>query len=135
MNLDNSRKVPKVAEVTINKADLVTAVAAKIFNMPAGTVLDSAYLAVDTLFDPTTSAVIEVGSAAGTTNDIIASQNIFTGQALGGRAGLDTARGKQFTARGGIYAKYTSGGGLATAGKLRVVIFYHYANEAEFVQN
>ena len=131
---DTARKFGLVAEITLLKASLVTVVQEAIIDMPAGSVIDDCYLAVDALFDPTTSAVIEVGTATGTTNDLIASQNIFTGQALGGRAGAATGKGFKFTTGGSIWAKYTSGGGLATVGQLRLIVRYHNEAQADFVQ-
>lgn len=130
-----ARKGQIIAEVTINKADLVTAVAAEVFDMPSGSVLDEIVPIVDETFDPTTSAVIEFGTSATTTNDLVASQNIFTGQATGARSMVATAKGTRFTAAGAIWAKYTSGGGLATQGKVRAIIYYHYENDCDFVQN
>jgi hypothetical protein len=130
---NTARKFGLVAEILINKADLVTAVEAPIIDMPAGAVIDDCYLAVDELFDPTTSAVIEVGTSDDT-DKFVASQNIFTGQALGGRAGAATGKGYKFAAGGSIYAKYTTGGGLATVGKVRVVVLYHNEHQADFRQ-
>jgi hypothetical protein len=44
-----------------------------------------------------------------------------------------TGKGYRFTAPGSIAVKYTSGGGTATTGKLRLIVAFHYENEAEFV--
>ena len=131
---DTARKFGLVAEITLAKDSLVTAVAAAVIDMPAGSVIDDIYPVVDALFDPTTSAVVEFGSAEATTNDLVASQNIFTGQALGARTGVATAKGFKFTTGGSIWAKYTSGGGLATVGQLRLIVRYHNEAQADFVQ-
>ena len=132
---NSARKYGLIAEILLSKADLVTAVAEAIIDMPSGSIVDEIIPVVDETYDPTASAVIEFGTAEGTTNDLVASQNIFTGQAVGARAMITTAKGYKFTARGAIWAKYTSGGGLATQGKMRVIVHYHYENEADFVQN
>ena len=130
---DITRRQKFVAEVTLNHADLTSAAELKIIDMPAGAVIDDAYLVLDSTFDPTTSAVIEVG-ISGATAKFIASQNVFTGQTTGGRAGAATGKGYKFTATGAIVAKYTSGGGTATQGSARVIVAYHLANEADFWQ-
>lgn len=131
-----SRKNSYVAEVTIKHGDVGAGITSAsefaAIDVLAGTVIDDCYIAVDELFDPTTSAVIEVG-ISGTTNKLVASQNIFTGQALGGRAGAATGKGYKFSAPGSIYAKYTDGGGTATAGELRIIVVFHYENESGFV--
>ena len=130
---DISRRAQFIAEVTLKYSDLTSAAELKIIDMPAGAVIDEAYLVLDTTFDPTTSAVIEVG-ISGATATFIASQNVFTGQTTGGRAGAATGKGYKFTAASQIVAKYTSGGGTATQGSARVVVAYHQATEADFWQ-
>lgn len=132
-----SRKSGYIAELVINYTDvtsgkIASASAFEAIDMPAGSIVDDVYICVDTLFNPTTSAVIEVGTS-GTTNAFVASQNIFTGQATGGRAGAVTGKGYKFTTPGAIYAKYTDGGGTPTAGSLRIVVSFHYENSSEFV--
>lgn len=129
--LNPSRKVQYVAEVTIDHADLTSAAEFNAIDMPAGTVLDDLYVAFDTDFDPTTSAVIEFGTA-GATNTLVASQNIFTGQTNGTRACISTVRGTRFTTPTAIVGKYTSGGGTATQGSLRLIALFHYENESDF---
>jgi len=126
-----ARKGQFVAEVLILIADLVSAAEKAVIDMPAGTVIDDVYVAVDEVANPTTSAVIEFG-LTGATATFVASQNIFTGQTLGGRAGAVTGRGYRFTAPASIVAKYTSGGGQATTGKVRLIVEHHYENEADF---
>lgn len=133
---NTSRKSGYIAEVTIDHSmvsatGIVSATEFAAIDMPAGAIVDDSYLVVEELFNPTTSAVIEVG-ISGTTTKFIASQNIFTGQALGGRAGAATGKGYRFTAPGAVYVKYTDGGGTATAGKCRIVMLWHYENESEF---
>lgn len=129
-----ARKFGLIAELLILKASLVTGVAEAAIDMPSGAVIDDLYLALDETFDPTGSAVIEAG-IEGDTAIALASQNVFTGQALGGRAGLATFKGHKFTQPGAIWVKYTSGGGLATQGKARLIVAYHHENQADFVQN
>lgn len=130
---DIGRKPALIAEIILTAAVLVSAQELEIIDMPAGAVIDDAYLAVDETFDPTTSAVIEVG-VDGNTDQLITSQNIFTGQATGGRTGAATGKGTRFTSPGAIIAKYTSGGGQATQGQLRVIVSYHLENQADFWQ-
>lgn len=127
-----ARKGQFIAEIILLAAHLVSAAVKGVIDMPGGTVVDDAYLVVDETFDPTTSAVIEIGTGDDT-NKFVASQNIFTGQALGGRAGDAAGKGYRFAAPGEIVAKYTSGGGEATQGKVRVIVAFHYENESEFV--
>lgn len=126
------RKQQYVAEVAVSHADLVSAVALPVIDMPSGTVIDDVVLVVDELFDPTDSAVVEAG-IGGDTNKFVASQNVFTGQALGGRTGDTVAKGYRFTAPDTIDLLYTSGGGTATAGKLRLIVTFHFENESDFV--
>lgn len=127
-----ARKEQSVAEISIVAADLTSGATLPVIDMPSGTVVDEVYVVVDELFNPTTSAVIEVG-ITGTTAKFLASQNIFTGQALGGRAGDVTGKGYRFAAPASIVVKYTSGGGTATTGKLRLVVAFHYENDSSFV--
>lgn len=127
-----ARKEQYIAEVTIDhSAGLVSAAEFEAIDMPAGAILDDIYVALDEVFNPTTSAVIEFG-ITGTTNKFVASQNIFTGQTLGGRAGAETGKGYRFSAPAAIVGKYTSGGGEATTGKIRLIVLFHYENESEF---
>lgn len=126
-----ARKQPIIAEITIVAADLTSGAELVVIDMPSGTVVDEVYPVLDEVFNPTTSAVIEFG-VAGSTAKFVASQNIFTGQTLGGRAGAVTGKGHRFTAPGAIVAKYTSGGGTATTGKIRAIVSFHYENEADF---
>jgi hypothetical protein len=128
---NTSRKTQFIAEVTVSHADLTSAVALPAIDMPSGTVVDDVKLIVDELFDPTTSAVIEVG-IGGDTNKFVASQNVFTGQALGGRAGDVVGAGYKFTAPDTIDVLYTSGGGTATEGIVRLIVSFHYENESDF---
>lgn len=125
------RKAVFIAENTVTFADIVSATALPLIDMPAGTVIDDVFLALDTTFNPTTSAVVEIG-ITGTTAKFVASQNLFTGQTVGGRAGAVTGKGTRITAPTTINALYTSGGGAATQGQFRVVVVFHYENEADF---
>lgn len=132
MNKNIGRKPLYVAEQLITHSDLVSGVNLDAIDMPGNTVVDEVIPVLDETFDPTTSAVIEFGTSDDT-DRFVASQNIFTGQATGGRAGATTGRGFRFTAPGSIVAKYTSGGGAATQGKIRLIVLFHYENESEFV--
>ncbi len=129
--INTARKDQYIAEVAITPTGLTSAAEFDAIKMPAGTVLDEAYVSVDALFNPTTSAVFEFGTT-GATATIVASQNVFTGQALGGRAGAVTAYGRKFDAPTTIVGKYTTGGGTATTGSLRLVVKFHYVNESDF---
>lgn len=128
---NSGRGSVQIASIQLGFADLTSGSVMEVIDMPSGTVIDDIYLSLDETFNPTTSAVIEVGTSDSTAQ-FIASQNIFTGQTLGGRAGLSTAKGCKFSAPGAITAKYTSGGGTATQGKLRVKVLYHYANQSDY---
>ena len=129
-----ARKGQQIAEILLLAAHLTSAEVKDIIDMPSGAVIDDIYPVLDETFDPTASAVIEFGTADDT-NKFVASQNIFTGQALGGRAGDVTGRGYRFAAAGAITAKYTSGGGVATQGKIRCIVEYHMENHADFIQH
>lgn len=129
---NKDRKAPFVAEVMVSHADLTSAVALPVIDVPGNVVIDDVYLCLDTTFNPTTSAVVEVG-IGGATAKFVASQNVFTGQALGGRAGAATGKGYRFTAPDTIDVLYTSGGGTATQGSFRLVVTGHYERQADFV--
>ncbi len=127
-----SRKIGFIAEILLTFADLTSGSVLEVIDCQSGTVVDEVIPVLDKTFDPTNTAVIEFG-ISDDTNKFVASQNIFTGQTLGGRAGDVTGRGYRFSEPGAIVAKYTSGGGTATQGQIRLIAHLHYENESEFV--
>lgn len=129
---NSSRKTLFIAEVTIDHADLTSAEAFEAIDMPAGAIVDDAYIVLDETFDPTTSAVIEFGITGVDTDMFVASTNLFTGQSTVGKTGNVIGKGYRFTSPGAISGVYTSGGGTATQGSLRLVVLFHYENQSDF---
>ncbi len=97
------------------------------FVLPKGAVVSGAYVIGVTNSDAVTSAVLDIGTNPGTSDEVVDSYNLKTGgdgyYAVGAAGG--TAMGTQLTADTLYKAKFTQVGGDTTGGPWLVKVEYY----------
>jgi hypothetical protein len=104
------------------------------FYIPKGAVLAGVYVLGTANSNAGTTAVINVGSNPGTTNEVLANYNVLTG-GVGynpAAAAAGTSIGTQFTVDTKIQAKYAETGGASSAGGPWLVKIEYYMTSAGF---
>jgi len=103
------------------------------FVLPKGSVIAGVYVMGNTASDAATSAVIDVGSNPGTTNELLALFDVKGATGVGynpGGATSGTSMGSQLTADTLIKAKYTEAGtASATGGPWLVKCEYYFPQQ------
>lgn len=128
IQLNDGRQEPLVAEAAFGFADLVSGVASTICEIPAGAIVQSILLVVDTAWNSGTSDSLVVGDA-GSANRYMGATSIA---ATGVKACTPT--GYQHTnATNAIKATWTGVGAAPTTGAARAFIQYIVPGKAEEV--
>ncbi len=125
-----SRQQPITAFVDIALADLVTATALNVMELPPNAVVIMGALVTTEAWNSTTSDVAVVGDVT-TANRYMASTSIVTN---GTRTVLVPTGFITTTTQPFIQFKWTSGGGTPTTGKVRLEVTYYIKGRSEFTQ-
>lgn len=113
-------------EVAYNTADITTGVTMNA-PLPAGAVVTSTCVNIDTAFNAATTNVLTVGTVSTAYNNLIASGDVDE-TTLG--ATLITSKALKVTTETPVYIKYTQTGTAATAGAATVIVSYIPSNES-----
>lgn len=119
LKLQSGRQPPLLAYIDVVLADLVTAVAKNLIELPHGAVVIGGGVVVTQVFNSTTSDVLDIGDA-GVANRY---KNDVDLQALGLTALVPT--GYITTAPTKITGTWVSGGGTPTTGAFRLWVEYY----------
>jgi hypothetical protein len=125
---DGGRKSPVIADITISYADLVSGTAKEVIDIPAGAIIDDVHAYVDTAWNSGSSDVITVGDG-GDVDRFITSVSIA---ATGNKIGVTTAKGYKYTTKDTIDVIWTGVSTAPSAGSLRLIVEYHFANKADY---
>lgn len=105
-----------------NTPNIGTADTIQVGTLPAGAIITSVTVRVDTAFNAATTNVLIVGTSSGSNADIVADGDVD--ETATGTTQVMRGVGLSISADTIIYAKYTQSGTAATTGSATIVINY-----------